>query len=650
MNKRPPKQSIPLSGKKLLAFKAIAILLPVILLLVAEAGLRLSGYGHDLRLFVPVETDPSSLVMNPYASERYFTSKENATKGVYEPFKKKKTNGTFRIFVLGESTTLGFPYMASASFDRWLYYRLMHTFPEKEIEIINVSLTAVNSYTVLGFSKEVAGYDPDAVMIYCGQNEYYGALGVGSTSRLGGNRTLIRVVLYLRTYRLVQLMENGYQALRHMLGGKQVDTRETLMKRMAANQEIPIHSALYNRGIEQFRNNMNEVCKGLSQRKIPVFVSNLVSNVKDQKPFVSSRKDSIVSAGSYYRLAEKAYHKGDFATARQFYLLAKDWDMLRFRAPEVLNTIIAGLPDNYPGVYLVDTKKIFEDHSPGGIIGNETILEHVHPNLYGYCLMSEAFYQSLKQHSLITPDRKQEMTLEQLRREMPITIVDSLKGTFEIRVLKEKWPFNEPRIIDLNKQETFEAKLAIALLYEKITWVGAMGKQLDYYTSINDRRNMLKVAEASVLQITGNPSFLLNVGKLCAEQGQPEKAKVYLLHAFRLSSLPETAQRLVILFLKDDQPEKALPYLDYLEKTNASGSIYSSTISLIHTIIDSKLKLRDDAANVGLLNRIAQGYYAMQNTGVALQYATKAYALDKKNSETLQLIHKIKALPPLPLN
>jgi tetratricopeptide (TPR) repeat protein len=324
---------------------------------------------------------------------------------------------------------------------------------------------------------------------------------------------------------------------------------------------------------------------------------------------------------------------------------AKDMDMLRFRAPEAMNAIIDGLPKKYSGVYLTDTKKIFEEHSPHGIIGNETILEHVHPNLLGYSLMSEAFYRSLKEHNIILPDLQQEITLGQLQQEMPITIVDSLKGDFEIRVLKERWPFNLPKAKESDREESYEAQLAHAMLYQKITWLKAMQNQLDYYTRRYDQNNTLKVAEASVLQIVNNPSYLQNVGKLCIEQNNTRKAKVYLQQAFTFSPLPETAQRLVILFLKDDQPEKALPYLTYLDQANRSRAIYSGTISLAKEIAGYKERLKKEPGNIGVLNLIAQDYYRMQNTNVALQYSLKAYALDKTNKETIELMEKIKSMP-----
>ena len=106
--------------------------------------------------------------MNDYASDKFFSDTANATKGNHEIFAVDKAPNTFRIFVLGESTTIGYPYFHNGSFHRWLQYRLARMYPERNFEIINLSLTAVNSYTVLDFGKQLAQYQPDAVLIYAG--------------------------------------------------------------------------------------------------------------------------------------------------------------------------------------------------------------------------------------------------------------------------------------------------------------------------------------------------------------------------------------------------------------------------------------------------------------------------------------------------
>lgn len=535
--KNPPPH---IRNKKKLIFKAVAILLPFIGLSLTEGGLRVFRYGHNLDLFVEDKGNTDYLVMNQYASKRYFTEQENATMGTFEPFRKEKLPGSLRIFVLGESTTLGYPYMYNASFHRWLHYRLMNTFPGKEFEIINLSLTAVNSWTVLGFAKELVDYEPDAVLMYCGQNEYYGTLGVGSSSRLGTSRLVVQSLLHLRSLRLVQLTGNTLQRIRSFLKGKPAEPRGTLMKRMAARQEIPFGSSAYHHGIRQFGKNMEAICMILSKRNVPLFISNLVSNEKDLKPFTSAEGDTAGSALHHFLKAEAAYRKGNFTSAKKQYVRAKDLDLLRFRAPEALNQIIAGLPERFPSVHLVDAKKLFEAHSPHGIIGRETILEHVHPNLFGYGLLSEAFYQALKQHQVIAPKEEFEISLLQLRKEMPITRVDSLKGTYEIMILRENWPFNERKTFDPGKLKSYEEKLAMALLGGQISWNDAIQHQMNYFLTKNDQRNAAKVAEAAALQYPNDVTFLRYAGKFCLNLQQPDKAAMYFQKALFLDKHDKT--------------------------------------------------------------------------------------------------------------
>src|ERR1700733_13461216 len=145
---RPSKSRVRL-------FRVIAFTLPFLLLLVGELSLRLFHYGYDTALFIEAPGNKDYLEFNPNASKKYFTDQLNATTGNREPFRKVKEPGTLRIFVLGESTTIGYPYFHNGSFHRWLQYRLEREFPDKKLEVVNLSLTAVNSYTVLGFAREV---------------------------------------------------------------------------------------------------------------------------------------------------------------------------------------------------------------------------------------------------------------------------------------------------------------------------------------------------------------------------------------------------------------------------------------------------------------------------------------------------------------
>ncbi len=100
----------------------------------------------------------------------------------------------------------------------------MHMYPDKNFEVINLSLTAVNSYTVLDFGKQLFKYQPDAVLIYTGHNEYYGALGIGSTSYLGSNRFLVQTLIKVREFKIVQLVNNCIRRISGMIRKKKPAT------------------------------------------------------------------------------------------------------------------------------------------------------------------------------------------------------------------------------------------------------------------------------------------------------------------------------------------------------------------------------------------------------------------------------------------
>jgi hypothetical protein len=201
----------------------------------------------------------------------------------------------------------------------------MHTFPDRQFEIINLSLTAVNSYTVLGFAKELIRYKPDAVLIYTGHNEFYGTLGVGSSNRIGNSRHINRLLLLLRQLRLVPLMTNTYEKIKNSPGSDAKYSGQTLMQRMVGDQQIPYESKIFYQGVNQFVSNMNETLELFNKNRIPVFVSNLVCHDRDLKPFVSISPDSIrfPGFGTNLALGIRAYDQGDQVSASRYLQIAE---------------------------------------------------------------------------------------------------------------------------------------------------------------------------------------------------------------------------------------------------------------------------------------------------------------------------------------
>ena len=673
--KQNPKIENQLSRGKVLLFKLTGIFFSFIILLLLELSVRIFKYGSNLNLFIEYPNNKEYLVFNSNASKKYFTNKAFATEGNVELFKKKKDEGTLRIFVLGESTTIGYPYFHNGSFHRWLQYRLMHNWPDQKFEIINLSLTAVNSYTVLGFAKELVNYKPDAILIYVGHNEYYGSLGVACTDKIGGNPFLVNLILNLRELRLTQLITNLYEKI---AGARMTGSGGTRMKMMVADEQIPYNSKLFIRGINQFKYNIDKTLSLFNECKIPVFISNLVSNEKDFKPFVTIAIDSVQFPGFEKnlkpglkafenndfplasQLLQKAYKisdanalcnfylgkltwkEGDFKKAKEYFVRAKNLDGLRFRAPEQLNEIIIQLCNKYPYAHLVDTKAEFENWSDDHIIGNELILEHVHPNFTGYALMSDAFYETMKKENFFSATKEKDLTFKRLLQDMPVPKVDSLAGVYRISNLKRNWPLSEVLQRDSIIISTEVEKLAWDLAIKKISWKDAINILYDYDLKNQKLSEARKIMEALVLEHPENVSYDEKAAMLSSKSKDYERAIFYYKRAFNLSASFDNAINLSLNYLKLDRPVEAIPYIEFSIKNNTSSLNLLTLKSATEEVIQLKNANSNDSTNVSVLNKVARAYIKMDNTVGALIYIRKTLTLDNKNIEALSMLAQIK--------
>lgn len=114
----------PLSARRRRLFLAVALVLPWLLLLLLELGLRLGGYGDALPLFVRHGPRPDYLVMSSTVARRWFPGGAFTPTPESDFFRTEKAPGAFRIFVQGESSAQGFPYGHGGAPSRMLAQRL----------------------------------------------------------------------------------------------------------------------------------------------------------------------------------------------------------------------------------------------------------------------------------------------------------------------------------------------------------------------------------------------------------------------------------------------------------------------------------------------------------------------------------------------
>ena len=398
---------------------ATAVVVPILLLGLIEGGLRLFGVGFPTDLTVPcaVQGRPAQCY-NLFFPAPYFPPGMIKTPQAYA-IPAEKPQGTFRIFVLGESAAMGDPDPAYA-FSRYLEVMLRKRYPAMNFEVVNTGSVAINSHVLLPIAEGLSKQRPDLFIIYSGNNEVVGPYGPGTALTSGGmSMPLIRTGIFVRSSRIGQLLTK--------LGTQK---REWGGMEMFLDKQVPASSPLMKNTYANFEQNLRETVEVARSSGARVIVSTVATNLKDCGPFASLHREglgqdelrswnSLVEQGSSlenarvydgalkaylaatkiddqyaeleFRMARTLWMLGDYAGARQHFSRARDLDTLRFRADTRINEINRSVASS-TGAELVDADTLFSKESPNGVIGSELVYEHVHMTPHGNYLLARAMF------------------------------------------------------------------------------------------------------------------------------------------------------------------------------------------------------------------------------------------------------------------
>lgn len=480
--RNPPHQRSDV--RRLLFFYTITLSLPIIFFLLTEGTLVLIHYGPDISLFYHVWMNGQEyLAMNPSVSSRYFFSTEFAPGSSPDAFLAQKPSNGIRVFCLGASTTAGYPYWYNAAFPSFLKDRLRAEFPDRPVEVVNLGITATNSFAVLDMMRDVVREHPDAIVVYDGHNEFYGALGIASRESLGSSRWLVNLSLRL-------IHSKAFMLLRNLYGGvvsssrRAIDerSRATMMERMAASRTISYGSDEYWEGVNIFQKNVEATCSLCRDSGIPLLYCTQVSNLHDLPPFISVRRKgmtteeqrtfddtlrlattllhqghlgdadrlfrSLIAIDSQCALARYDYaqcleQQGQFPEATLHYKRARDFDAVRFRASDDINAVIRSVR---PPCFPVDVESSFAANSRHGFPGSDLIMEHLHPSAYGQFLIAKEIAEAMQEHGIIIPreewTHKERFEDDSLWEHRWVTTLDEIIARRKTEILTAGWPFH----------------------------------------------------------------------------------------------------------------------------------------------------------------------------------------------------------------
>ncbi len=384
-----------------------------------STGFLRSERFHDREVFVP----------NLRVAERFF-GKELARQPRSFLVDQKKPADTIRIVVFGESAAFGDP-DPNFGLSRTLRILLEERFPGRRFEVVNAAMTGINSHAILPIARDCLRLNADAWVVYMGNNEVVGPYGAGTV--FGPQvpaLALIRASLALKSTRTGQLLDglksrlNPPPAQRSEWGGMTMFTENRVAE---DDRRMPDVYA-------NFERNLRDILKLAADHDVPVVLSTVAVNLKDCAPFASMHRAGLGSpqlagwerqfaagcaaqkaedwagalnafmtaASTDDRFAELHYRMGRCLLAlgrgQEAYSRlqkARDLDALRFRCDSRMNQILRDTAQHARGVALVDSARILDSASPGGIAGGELFHEHVHLRFEGNYLLARSLADTL---------------------------------------------------------------------------------------------------------------------------------------------------------------------------------------------------------------------------------------------------------------
>ena len=398
---------------------------PLLLLVLAELGLRVAGFGYPTAFLLPLTQPGRSLfVQNNQFGWRFFGPAMSREPDSFA-IPRAKPPGAIRIFVFGESAAFGDP-QPEFGLPRMLQALLELRHPGVKFEVINAAMTGINSNVILPIAEDCAAAQGDVWVIYMGNNEVVGPFGAGTVfGPQAPSVSLIRAGLVLKTTRLGQSLDSVRQRIHPPPASKSEWGGMEMFLDQQVSADDPRMAAVY----RNFQRNLADLIETGRRHGAGVVVSTVAVNLKDSAPFASAHRTGLsatdlerwqqlsqggadsMATGAWQQAADRfreaakiddryaelrfcqgmcAQVMGEVPEAQKHFAAARDLDTLRFRCDTRLNDLIrqAAPTGADSRVLLADADRAFADASPSGIPGDDLFYEHVHLTFAGNYLLA----------------------------------------------------------------------------------------------------------------------------------------------------------------------------------------------------------------------------------------------------------------------
>jgi tetratricopeptide (TPR) repeat protein len=354
-------------------------------------------------------------------------------------FPLRKPPKAFRVFCIGGSASAGWPHPAEEIYSAYLRNALQRTYPNRVIEVINVSAHAYAAYRQRLIFQQIIEFQPDLIVIWSGNNEFierrvynehepWLSTVVAATDRLYLARRIRGSSLGRRLWPENTLLPEERQHVAYEQWSK-IEQLALDLRRMPDQ---------YEKVKEHYRFSIQSMVSAARDRAVPVILLTVPVNLRDWHPNVSYQPlegDRLTLWAQHYRDGRRSLLAGDaksavrafsaatrvsplhaesqfmlglafeqaheYEAALEAYSQARDLDHNPFRAPSIFNGILRQVAAQYGNVFLVDADRIFRTASAPLAPGFDLFLDYVHPSKRGNRLIAQAVYEKIVERRLV---------------------------------------------------------------------------------------------------------------------------------------------------------------------------------------------------------------------------------------------------------
>ncbi len=342
-------------------------------------------------------------------------------------FPAQKESSTKRIFVLGGSTVQGRPYAPQTAFSSWLQLRLQAADSKITFEVVNCGGVSYASYRLSRILREVLRYQPDAIVLYTGHNEFLEDRSYAEVHDLSAPRAWIsRAGARLHTVRWLQ---RAFVTSQRTLLPMEVDAR---LDHADGLQQYHRDLAWRDQIQQHFDWTLRRMVDAASRAGVPLILCTPASDLVGTPPIKSEMLSTLGDAqaqeftenwqrardpdldlrqrldsarrclvidnqhcGAHFVVGRLLLEQGKVSAAKPHLIAARDFDVCPLRATTAMIDSVKMICQQND-IRLVDTITLLDQRShdgrrvPDQIADPEFFIDHVHPTIAGHQIIGTA--------------------------------------------------------------------------------------------------------------------------------------------------------------------------------------------------------------------------------------------------------------------